>query len=74
MRLAYLLSLLFMISPLSAKRLLLASPTDPYGILAAIQSGNEAAAVSGFSDAGNVAEVRSVAAALTQIFSTVTGT
>lgn len=63
-----------MISTLNAKRVLLATTTDPYGIVLAIQSGNETAAVSGISQAANVADVTSVAAALTQIFNTVTGT
>lgn len=61
-------------STLNAKRVLLASTTDPYGIVSATQSGNETAAVSGFSQAASVADVSSIAAALTQIFNTVTGT
>lgn len=74
MRLAYLLSILFVISTVNAKRRLLTSTTDPYGIVAAAQAGNETAAVSGFTQAGNVADVTSAAAALAQIFNTVTGT
>ena len=74
MRLAYLLSILLVISTVNAKRSLLASAADPYGILAAVQSGNETAAVSGFTQAGNVADVTSVVAALAQIFNSVTGT
>ena len=74
MRLAYLLSILFVISTVGAERLLLASTADPYGIVAAAQSGNETAAVFGFTQAGNAADVTSAAAALTQIFNTVSGT
>lgn len=74
MRLAYLLSILLMISTVSAKRRLLASTADPYGIIAAAQAGNETAAVLGFTQAGNVADVTTVRTALAQIFNTVTGT
>lgn len=74
MRLAYLLSILFVVSTVSANRSLLAITADPYGVLAAAQSGNETAAVSGFTQAGNAADVTSVASALAQIFNSVTGT
>ena len=74
MRLAYLLSILFVVSQVNAKRVLLLSTADPYGIVEAAQSGNESAAVFAFTQAGNVADVTSVAAALAQILNTVTGT
>ena len=73
MRLAYLLSILLVIRAVAAERVLLASAVDTYGIVAAAQSGNESAAVSGFVVAGNAADVTSVTAALGEIFGTVIG-
>ncbi|KAL3151492.1 hypothetical protein ABBQ38_012492 [Trebouxia sp. C0009 RCD-2024] len=70
---AYLLSLLLVITAVNAERSLLVSGADPYGIIAAAQSGNASAAILGFSEAGDAADATSTAAALAKIFNTVIG-
>lgn len=73
MRSIILLATLLLVAGVSADRSLQASATDPYGIILAAASMNEAAAASGFAKAGTAVDTNSVVAALVQIFDNVSG-
>lgn len=53
----------------NADRSLLASSTDPYGIVAGVEGGNSTAAVNGFVKAGKAQDTNAVVTALVQIIS-----
>ena len=57
------------IAVINADRSLLASSTDPYGIVAGVEGGNSTAAVTGFVKAGKAQDTNAVVTALVQIVS-----
>lgn len=69
MRALHLACALFLVTFSGADRSLLASSTDPYGIVAGVEGGNNTGAVSGFVVAGKAQDTNAVVAALVQIVS-----
>ncbi len=64
MNAVYLLSLVTFVAGISADRVLLAGSTDKYGIVGAISTGNESAAVTGFVSAGRAVDTIGAVTAL----------